>query len=151
MYVYICWRISSLQIVLSGFGGEEEHLKLTTTMFQNIFPAINVNTVSDTPSIFLYGRFVLQANYQTYILVIWNPLSFLQVKLATCQRVVLLSYNKETKLIEFRHYSINLQPSGVSRPLRKLVQNRKIPDLRGLSDVSDFVTKYVSTSWLIWI
>jgi hypothetical protein len=35
-----------LQIVLAGFGGEEEHLKLTTTMFQNIFPAINVNTVS---------------------------------------------------------------------------------------------------------
>lgn len=94
-------------MVLAGFGGEAEHLKLTTTMFQNIFPAINVNTV----------------------------------KLATCQRVVLLSYDKETKLIEFRHYSIMLQPVGVSRPLRKLVQNRKIPDLRGLGDVSEFVTK----------
>eukprot|EP00250_Pteridium_aquilinum_P028195 c36743_g1_i1 orf=587-1993(-) len=94
-------------VVLAGFGGEGEHLKLTTTMFQNIFPAINVNTV----------------------------------KLATCQRVVLLSYDKETKLIEFRHYSITLQPVGVSRPLRKLVQNRKIPDLRGLGDVSEFVTK----------
>lgn len=94
-------------IVLAGFGGQGEHLKLTTTMFQNIFPAINVKTV----------------------------------KLATCQRVVLLSYDKETKLIEFRHYSITLQPVGVSRPLRKLVQNRKIPDLRGLGDVSEFVTK----------
>lgn len=94
-------------IVLTGFGGEGEHLKLITTMFQNIFPAINVNTV----------------------------------KLATCQRVVLLSYDRETKLIEFRHYSITLQPVGVSRPLRKLVQNRKIPDLRGLGDVSEIVTK----------
>ncbi|KAI5082246.1 hypothetical protein GOP47_0001989 [Adiantum capillus-veneris] len=94
-------------IVLAGFGNEGEHLKVTTTMFQNIFPAINVNTVN----------------------------------LATCQRVVLLSYDKETKLIEFRHYSITLQPVGVSRSLRKLVHNRKIPDLRGLGDVSEFVTK----------
>lgn len=101
-------------IVLAGFGSEEEYLKLTTTMFQNIFPAINVKTV----------------------------------KLATCQRVVLLSYNKETKLIEFRHYSIALQPVGVSRGLRKLVQHRKIPDLRGLNDVSEFLTRagYVSES-----
>ena len=34
------------QIVLSGFGSGEQHLKLTTVMFQNIFPAIDVNTVS---------------------------------------------------------------------------------------------------------
>lgn len=44
--IHVYWRNSLLQIVLAGFGGEEEHLKLTTTMFQNIFPAINVNTVS---------------------------------------------------------------------------------------------------------
>lgn len=36
----------SLQIVLSGFGSGEQHLKLTTIMFQNIFPAIDINTVS---------------------------------------------------------------------------------------------------------
>lgn len=35
-----------LQIVLSGFGSGEQHLKLTTIMFQNIFPAIDINTVS---------------------------------------------------------------------------------------------------------
>jgi hypothetical protein len=34
------------QIVLSGFGGGSQHLKLTTIMFQNIFPAIDINTVS---------------------------------------------------------------------------------------------------------
>ncbi|KAF2315438.1 hypothetical protein GH714_039244 [Hevea brasiliensis] len=31
-------------IVLSGFGSGEQHLKLTTIMFQNIFPAIDINT-----------------------------------------------------------------------------------------------------------
>ncbi|KAL3604507.1 hypothetical protein D5086_005366 [Populus alba] len=94
-------------IVLSGFGSEEQHLKLTTVMFQNIFPAIDINTV----------------------------------KLSSCQRIVLLNYNKDTKLVDFRHYSIKLQPVGVSRRLRKFVQNRQVPDLRNLQDVSDFVTK----------
>ncbi|KAF2315432.1 hypothetical protein GH714_039224 [Hevea brasiliensis] len=94
-------------IVLSGFGSGEQHLKLTTIMFQNIFPAIDINTV----------------------------------KLACCQRVVLMNYNKDTKLIDFRHYSIRLQPVGVSRRIRKFVQKHQVPDLRSLQDVSDFVTK----------
>ncbi|KAI7756453.1 hypothetical protein M8C21_002342 [Ambrosia artemisiifolia] len=78
-------------IVLSGFGTGEQHLKLTTIMFQNIFPAIDINTV----------------------------------KLSSCQRIVLLNYNKETKLIDFRHYSIRLQPVGVSRRIRKLFKTIK--------------------------
>ncbi|GER35214.1 PETER PAN-like protein [Striga asiatica] len=94
-------------IVLSGFGTGEQHLKLTTIMFQNIFPAIDINTV----------------------------------KVSSCQRIVLLNYNKDTKLIDFRHYSIRLQPVGVSRRIRKFVQNHQVPDLRNLKDVSDFVTK----------
>ncbi|KAJ0979797.1 hypothetical protein J5N97_015271 [Dioscorea zingiberensis] len=94
-------------IVLSGFGNGAKHLKLTTIMFQNIFPAIDINTV----------------------------------KLSSCQRIVLLNYNSETNLIDFRHYSIRLQPVGVSRRIRKFVQNHQVPDLRNLQDVSDFVTK----------
>ncbi|CAI9105426.1 OLC1v1004344C1 [Oldenlandia corymbosa var. corymbosa] len=94
-------------IVLSGFGTGDQHLKLTTVVFQNIFPAIDINTV----------------------------------KLSTCQRIVLLNYNKDTKLIDFRHYSIRLQPLGVSRKIRKVIQKHEVPDLRNLQDVSDFVTK----------
>ncbi|GMN38484.1 hypothetical protein TIFTF001_007719 [Ficus carica] len=94
-------------IVLSGFGSGDQHLKLTTIMFQNIFPAIDINTV----------------------------------KLSSCQRIVLLNYNKDTKLIDFRHYSVRLQPVGVSRRIRKFVQNHQVPDLRNLQDVSDFITK----------
>lgn len=70
-----------------------------------------------------------------------NLISMYQVKLSSCQRIVLLNYNKDTKLIDFRHYSIRLQPVGVTRRLRKFVQNHQVPDLRNLQDVSDFVTK----------
>ncbi|OAE22687.1 hypothetical protein AXG93_2675s1200 [Marchantia polymorpha subsp. ruderalis] len=63
------------------------------------------------------------------------------VKLATCQRVLLLNYDKKTKCIDFRHYSISAQPVGVTRSIRKLVQRKKLPDLGGLGDVSEFVTR----------
>ncbi|PPD67651.1 hypothetical protein GOBAR_DD35477 [Gossypium barbadense] len=95
------------QIVLSGFAAADEQLRLTTMVFKNIFPDIDINTV----------------------------------KLSSCQRIVLLNYNKDTKLIDFRHYSIRLKPVGVSRRIRKFVQNYQVPDLRNLQDVSDFVTK----------
>ncbi|XP_027355672.1 peter Pan-like protein [Abrus precatorius] len=98
---------NSALIVLSGFVSGDLPLQLTTNMFQNIFPTIDVKTV----------------------------------KLSSCQRILLLNYNKDTKLIDFRHYSIRLQPVGVSRRLRKLVQSHQVPDLRNLQDVSDFVTK----------
>eukprot|EP00244_Chara_vulgaris_P009917 TRINITY_DN4367_c0_g1_i6.p1 TRINITY_DN4367_c0_g1~~TRINITY_DN4367_c0_g1_i6.p1 ORF type:complete len:483 (+),score=105.75 TRINITY_DN4367_c0_g1_i6:59-1450(+) len=32
-------------VVMNNFGQQEDHLKLVTIMFQNMFPAINVNTV----------------------------------------------------------------------------------------------------------
>lgn len=35
-------------IVLSRFSGEGMHLKLMTSMFQNMFPTINLPTVSNT-------------------------------------------------------------------------------------------------------
>ncbi|VAH91132.1 unnamed protein product [Triticum turgidum subsp. durum] len=63
------------------------------------------------------------------------------VKLSTCQRILLLQYDKETEAIDFRHYSIKLQPVGISRKIRKLMQNNQVPDLRDLKDVSDYVTK----------
>ncbi|KAL2540495.1 Peter Pan-like protein [Abeliophyllum distichum] len=79
--------------------------------------------------------------FQNSPLNIFPAIDVNTVKLTSCQRIVLLNYNKETKLIDFRHYSIRLQPVGVSRRIRKFVQKHQVPDLRSLQDVSDFVTK----------
>ena len=35
-----------VQLILSGFGGENKELGLMRTVFQNLFPAIHVQTVS---------------------------------------------------------------------------------------------------------
>ncbi|KAL5791848.1 hypothetical protein ACOSP7_000442 [Xanthoceras sorbifolium] len=43
MLPYIVLKLK--QIVLSGFGTTDQHLKLTAIMFHNIFPAIDINIV----------------------------------------------------------------------------------------------------------
>eukprot|EP00877_Chromochloris_zofingiensis_P011512 jgi/Chrzof1/6614/Cz19g02210.t1 len=93
-------------LVMNNFSGQE-HLRLTSTLFQAMFPSINVHTV----------------------------------KLSACQRIVLVSYDKETDLLSLRHYSISVAPSGLRKSLKALVQRKTLPDLGNMQDVSEFVTK----------
>jgi hypothetical protein len=60
------------------------------------------------------------------------------VKLSTCQRAVLIDYDKTTNRFQFRHYSISAAPTGANRSLRKLLTTRQAPDLGALTDVSEF-------------
>ncbi|KAL3136348.1 hypothetical protein ABBQ38_005610 [Trebouxia sp. C0009 RCD-2024] len=99
------WQTAPL-VVMNNFGGEE-HLKLVTALFQNLFPAINVHSTS----------------------------------LKSCKRVLLLSYDKATKRIQLRHYSISAQPSGVSKSVKALVSQRAVPDMGAVQDVSEFLSK----------
>lgn len=60
------------------------------------------------------------------------------VDLATIKRVLLVSYDQDTDLVEFRHYSIKSVPCGMSKSTKKLMQS-KIPDLSKYEDISDFL------------
>ncbi|CAK0738206.1 hypothetical protein CVIRNUC_001009 [Coccomyxa viridis] len=99
------WKAPPL-VVMNNFAGRPE-LKLATALFQNLFPAINVQTA----------------------------------KLSTCQRVVLLSFDKDTGRISFRHFGISAAPSGVTRSVKQLVNRRQLPNMGALGDVSELLTK----------
>lgn len=62
-------------------------------------------------------------------------------KLSSCQRVVLLDYEPSTKRVQFRHYSVAIKPSGVSKNLKLLLSRKNLPDMGRLTDVSEFLTK----------
>ncbi|XP_044736546.1 protein Peter pan [Chrysoperla carnea] len=100
-------------IILNNFSGEGMQMKLMATMFQNMFPTINLNTVN----------------------------------LNTIRRCVLMNYNSQTKLIDFRHYIIKAIPVGVSKGVKKVIQG-KVPNLAKCNDISEFFTKtaYLSES-----
>ena len=69
---------------------------------------------------------------------LFPPINVRKVKLSTCQRAVLIDYDKTTGRFNFRHYTISAAPTGANRHLRKLLTSRAAPDLGGLTDVSEF-------------
>ena len=93
-------------LVLNAFNGEEIKTKLMTSMWQNLFPSININ----------------------------------KVHLNSIRRCVMLNMNQDTQLIDFRHYAIKVKPVGLSKPVRKLISGKKIPDLGQFNDVDEVMS-----------
>uniref|UniRef100_H3DMJ0 Peter pan homolog n=1 Tax=Tetraodon nigroviridis TaxID=99883 RepID=H3DMJ0_TETNG len=98
-------------LVLNNFGSEGMQVKLMATMFQHMFPSINVH----------------------------------KVNLNNIKRCVLLNYNTETKEIEFRHYSLKVVPVGMSRGVKKLMQE-KFPNMSKFEDISELLMKGANLS-----
>ncbi|XP_069783526.1 suppressor of SWI4 1 homolog [Narcine bancroftii] len=98
-------------LVLNNFGGDGMHIKLMVTMFQNLFPTINVYKVG----------------------------------LNTIKRCVLINYNSTTDTVEIRHYSIKVIPAGMSRGMKKLLQER-FPNMSKFEDISDLLVKGATLS-----
>jgi len=69
---------------------------------------------------------------------LFPPLNIQTMKLSDCRRVVLLSYNKETNKIEFRHFLITASPIGITRNIKKIVK-ATIPNLSNFSDISEYI------------
>ncbi|KAK3511853.1 hypothetical protein QTP70_025970 [Hemibagrus guttatus] len=98
-------------LVLNNFGMEGMHIKLMATMFQNMFPSINVH----------------------------------KVNLNTIKRCVLVNYDSASQEIEFRHYSLKVVPVGMSKGVKKLLQE-KFPNMNKLEDISELLLKGVNLS-----
>ncbi|KAM4880215.1 suppressor of SWI4 1 homolog isoform 1-T1 [Sylvia borin] len=98
-------------LVLGNFGAPQIHVKLMASMFQGMFPALNVH----------------------------------KLNLNSIRRCLLISYNAEAQLLEFRHYSVRVLPVGLSRGIRKILQE-KFPNLGGTEDISDLLTGRVALS-----
>jgi len=68
---------------------------------------------------------------------LFPPIDVNKVNLNTVKRAVLINYNEDTKLIDFRHYSIRAKPVGLSKPVKKLLIGKKIPNLGKLRSIDD--------------
>ncbi|KAM7387119.1 hypothetical protein PAMA_009644 [Pampus argenteus] len=98
-------------LILNNFGSDGMQVKLMATMFQNMFPSINVH----------------------------------KVNLNNIKRCVLLNYNPASQEIEFRHYSLKVVPVGMSRGVKKLMQER-FPNMNKFEDISELLMKGANLS-----
>jgi ribosome biogenesis protein SSF1/2 len=62
------------------------------------------------------------------------------MQLADARRVVLLNYNSDTNMIDFRHYSIGVKPIGVSKSVKKIITT-DVPNLADFEDISEYVLR----------
>ncbi|OPJ69978.1 suppressor of SWI4 1-like protein [Patagioenas fasciata monilis] len=98
-------------LVLSNFGLQQIQVKVMASMFQNMFPSINVH----------------------------------RVNLNNIKRCLLIAYDAETQQLDFRHYSVKVVPVGVSKGLKKLLQE-KFPNMSRLEDISELLVKDINLS-----
>ncbi|XP_054831772.1 suppressor of SWI4 1 homolog [Eublepharis macularius] len=98
-------------LILNNFGLQGMHIKVMATMFQNMFPSINVH----------------------------------RVNLNAIKRCVLISFDPDTQTLEFRHYSLKVVPVGMSKGLKKFLQE-KFPNMSRLQDISELLVKDVALS-----
>jgi hypothetical protein len=115
---------------MNGFSGAERQIQLMSSMFQNMFPSINVTKVK----LNTIRRCVL-LNYDK---VCNTRLEFFKVKPGG--KNLKNAPFQETETLEFRHYTIKVVPVGASRPIKKLVVQSKVPNLGRLEDISEFLT-----------
>lgn len=66
------------------------------------------------------------------------PLNPATLKLSEVRRVLLAHYNKDTGLVEFRHYIIRAKPVGVSQAISNISMSR-VPNLSNVEDIADWV------------
>jgi len=68
------------------------------------------------------------------------------VKLNNMRRTVLVNYDKETKSVDVRHFTMKVVPTGISRAMKKLMKP-KLPDMSKHTDIADvFLDKGLSDS-----
>lgn len=117
-------------LVLNNFNGTGKQFMLLSTMLQNLFPSINVETV------------------RMRLKILWTiAYGLFQLRLSEARRVVLFNYNSEADTVDLRHYLVTVTPVGLSRSVKRLVQ-AKIPDLHNLTDISELFEQYALSSFV---
>ena len=122
-------------LVMNGFQDESIHIKLIATMFQNMFPSINVATVCffiDFKSIHIEYLGGFEYN-QTMCFAFTRSRQWIdRISSLVNNLYSLFSYI-------FDYFSnIKIAPSGISRAAKKLLTG-KVPDLSRFNDISDFM------------
>lgn len=67
------------------------------------------------------------------------PIDVATTRLSSLRRVLLVHREDTTGYIYIRHYALKAQQAGLSRPIRKMVNKNRIPNLSSLADVSQML------------
>jgi hypothetical protein len=65
------------------------------------------------------------------------------MNLSNCKRVVMFNlvtdHQGEPSGIEFRHYGISARQRSINKSIKRIINNKKIPNLSRYDDIADFI------------
>jgi len=65
------------------------------------------------------------------------PLDLAKIQINQTNKTALFSLDSEKKdIISFRYYGIKIEPAGINKKIRNLLNQKKIPNLNKFSDIS---------------
>lgn len=67
------------------------------------------------------------------------PIDVANVRLSSLRRVLLIHRDESSGCLYVRHYALKAQQAGLSRPIRKMVHKRRVPNMSALADVSQLL------------
>lgn len=67
------------------------------------------------------------------------PIDVNSARLSSLKRVLLVNRDVETGQVYIRHYAMKVQQAGLSKPVRKMINKRRIPKMSNLTDVSQLM------------
>ena len=71
------------------------------------------------------------------------PIKVQSMNLSTCKRIVLFHLAKdpetEEEYIDFRHYGISARQRAVNKGIKRLINNKKVPDMSRFNDLADYI------------
>lgn len=95
-----------------------------------------------TPPILIMNNFTSEEKHiqlmSTTFQSFFPSLNIEKVVLDDCKRVVLMSYDKDSDSIEYRHYIVTTSKLGMSKSVKRIIQ-RKVGPLSDYSDIADYV------------
>lgn len=84
-----------------------------------------------TPPMLVLNNFGSEERHVRLLVTVFQnlfpPLHVHSMRLSQARRIVLLSYNAETRTIDWRHYLISVRPVGVSRSVRRIIEGTTRP------------------------
>ncbi len=72
---------------------------------------------------------------------LFPPIKVQNLNLTTCKLVVLFNLEEDEKgeYMEFRHYGLSARQRDINRGLKRMINNKKAPNLAKYNDIADFV------------
>jgi len=70
------------------------------------------------------------------------PIKVQAMNLSTCKRVVMFNLTNDENgepFIEFRHYGVSARQRAVNKGIKKVINNKKVPDMSKFNDLADYI------------